>query len=184
MKKIIYLFLTFVTLKSNAQINDSTVLASRILSGLNTTVFYPDGATGGIQERPCGTVMASAGPCCHSYQVICSGQVVWESAIFCDTWCLYGTHGLLGGAQINSIILATSENPGKTEIKFDMSIIDSELALTTDDILKIKTTYKEFYFDIKDDVIVKSESATIIYKKGYYMIKNGVMALNYYYTKS
>ncbi|WP_343747659.1 hypothetical protein [Fluviicola sp.] len=182
MKTIIYLLFTLTPFGVFSQ--SDSILQLRMEQGLNLMVIEPGEDPNGAQERPCGTFVTYITLCFYRYQVICGGEVKWQSEVFADNWCIWSTSQNPGGGIFfgTNLVLATPENPVTTSITFDMSLIIDKESLTEEEYKELLKNYNNFYFELENDILVDNGGSYILYKAGNYKMNQGQMLVKYYYT--
>lgn len=181
MKKLILAIATLTTSIIYGQTSDST---SRV-SEFKLTVIMPI-EDPSVQNRPkCYTQAdASMNGCCVSYNVYCNGNLAWTGNPICDFNCL--TFGSIGFSKLtdpNGNNPPTASDPKKTSIKYDFSVVQG-LSYTGDPlqgIVEIKKIEKEMMFETTVDQYFTAGGKTLLFKKGFYVIRNGKMDVLYYF---
>lgn len=180
MKKIYFLLFLLLPLSAVSQVEDSLIQVIKE-QGLNLLVAEPGEDPNGAQSRPCGTSVVNVSGCCYVYQVICSGEVKWQSEVFCTPGCSYFTSPSFILPKLGMVI-PTSTNPTTTNIPFDMSIlVDTEL-FTEGELLELWSKYHNFYFEVEDDILIDNGEFYLLFKAGNYKINQGEMPVKVYFT--
>lgn len=180
MKKLIYLALAILPFGAISQNQDS--LAQAIIEqGLNLLVIEPGEDPNGAQGRPCGTFVVHVSACGYVYQVICGGEVKWQSQVFYDPNCSYFTSPRFILPKL-CLTIPTPENPLTDYVSFDMSILLDEESLTEEEYRELLAKYNNFYFELEEDLLLDNDGYYTLLKAGNYTINQGEMAMKFYFT--
>lgn len=181
MKKLCYLLFLLLPISSFSQIEDSLYQAITE-QGFNLMVIEPGEDPNGAQARPCGTVVFYLSTCCYVYQVVCGGEVKWQSSVFCKPDCSYfmvprfifpfGTH----------MTIPTTDNPLITQLPFDMSIILDKESLTEVELMELYGKYNHFYFELEENLLIEDGGLHVMLKAGNYTINQGEMTVKYHFA--
>lgn len=178
MKKLFYLLLVLIPFSSRSQIQDS--LATAIMEqGLNLLVIEPGEDPNGAQGRPCGSAVVNINSCCHVYQVICGGEVKWQSEPFCKSLCHFTVFKFI---LVDAIAIPTPQNPLTKNIPFDMSILIDKESITEEEVRELREKYANFYFEVEDNLLIETDGGYLLLKAGNYTITGGEMAVRVFYT--
>lgn len=184
MKKLFLGIAMLTTFIVNCQTSDSTNTALKINS-FKVIVISPI-EDPGVQNRPkCKTqVDYTPDGCCHTYNVYCDGSLAWSGSTFCDFLCLFvgSRQGHFESFNPNENNPPTVDNQKQLKLKFDFSVTEGRIPLPdpNDEILYLKQIQKEIMFENPTDQFIKMGNETVIYKKGFYVIRNGKMDVTYY----